>query len=184
MLQYLHLTGSADGEKVKSAYAALNLKAVVLPFLKEMELAMSAATLAISRAGASSLAEIAALRLPAIVIPLPSAADNHQFFNATYFAEDGAVRMLDQAKTSPEKLGEVISAILADEPARARISAALGRWHSPDAAQRIADRIACAIGLAAETGLERSMVGADSGRGAARVTRDEAVGSGMISIVT
>ena len=62
--QWLHLTGASDFEKVQSAYAKLGLKAVVKPFLAEMELALGAATACVSRAGASSLAEIAAMRLP------------------------------------------------------------------------------------------------------------------------
>ena len=80
--QWLHLTGANDFEKVKSAYAALGINAVVKPFLAEMDLALGAATAAVSRAGASSLAEIAAMRLPSLLVPFPAAADNHQFFNA------------------------------------------------------------------------------------------------------
>src|SRR5262249_32010468 len=64
--QWIHLTGPNDFEKVKQAYAALNLKALVRPFLAEMDLALCAATACMSRAGASSLAEIAAMRLPAL----------------------------------------------------------------------------------------------------------------------
>ena len=61
--QWLHLTGAADFEKVQAGYAKLGLKAVVKPFLAEMDLALGAATACVSRAGASSLAEIAAMRL-------------------------------------------------------------------------------------------------------------------------
>jgi UDP-N-acetylglucosamine--N-acetylmuramyl-(pentapeptide) pyrophosphoryl-undecaprenol N-acetylglucosamine transferase len=68
-----------DVEKVKAAYDARGFKAVVKPFLAEMDLALGAATAAVSRAGASSLAEIAAMRLPSLLVPYPAAADNHQF---------------------------------------------------------------------------------------------------------
>ncbi len=53
-----------------------------------MDLALGAATAAVSRAGASSLAEMAAMRLPSLLVPLPTAADNHQFFNARIYAHE------------------------------------------------------------------------------------------------
>ena len=81
--QFLHLTGAKDFDKVNAAYAARGIKAVVKPFLAEMDLALGAATISVSRAGASSLAEIAAMRLPSLLAPFPAAADNHQFFNAS-----------------------------------------------------------------------------------------------------
>jgi UDP-N-acetylglucosamine--N-acetylmuramyl-(pentapeptide) pyrophosphoryl-undecaprenol N-acetylglucosamine transferase len=84
--QWLHLTGPGDFEKVKAAYAGLGIAAVVKPFLAEMDLALGAATAAVSRAGASSLAEIATLHLPSLLVPFPAAADNHQFFNARVYA--------------------------------------------------------------------------------------------------
>ena len=61
-----------------------------------MDLALGAANVAISRAGASSLAEIAAMRLPSLLIPFPAAADNHQFHNARAFETTGAARLLEQ----------------------------------------------------------------------------------------
>src|SRR5262249_18483895 len=69
--QWLHLTGANDFDAVKAGYAEQKVKAVVKPFLTEMELALGAATVAVSRAGASSLAEIAAVRLPALLVPFP-----------------------------------------------------------------------------------------------------------------
>ena len=67
----------------------------MFPFLTEMELALGAATSAVSRAG-HLLAEFAAMQVPAILIPYPSAADDHQYFNARYFAESGAARMVGE----------------------------------------------------------------------------------------
>jgi UDP-N-acetylglucosamine--N-acetylmuramyl-(pentapeptide) pyrophosphoryl-undecaprenol N-acetylglucosamine transferase len=80
--QWLHLSGRAELEKLKQAYASHNLVATVHPFFLEMELVMGAATAAITRAGASSLAELAAMRLPAVLVPFPAATDDHQFHNA------------------------------------------------------------------------------------------------------
>ena len=140
-LQYLHLTGPHDVEKVRAIYAAANARAVVRPFLAEMELALTAATVVVSRAGASSLAELAALRLPSILIPYPNAADDHQFFNARAFVETGAARMLGQQRATPENLTHLVLELAQKENERVRIGLALAQWHSPDAAARIAETI-------------------------------------------
>ena len=140
-LQYLHLTGPHDVEKVRAIYAAANARAVVRPFLAEMELALTAATVVVSRAGASSLAELAALRLPSILIPYPNAADDHQFFNARAFVETGAARMLGQQRATPENLTHLVVELAQKENERIRIGLALAQWHSPDAAARIAETI-------------------------------------------
>ena len=139
--QWLHLTGAADFEKVQAAYARLGLPAVVKPFLAEMDLALGAATAGVSRAGASSLAEIAALRLPAALVPLPTAADNHQFFNAAAFAKTGAASVLDQKNSPPEKVAAVISELIENESVRVPIQSSLAQWHVPAAAGAIAENI-------------------------------------------
>jgi len=143
--QWLHLTGANDFEKVQSAYAQLGLKAVVKPFLAEMDLALGAATACISRAGASSLAEIAAMRLPSVLVPLPTAAENHQFFNAAAFEETGAAKLLDQKNSPPEKVATVISELVENESVRSQIRSALAQWHAPNAAAEIAEHILSAI---------------------------------------
>ena len=140
-LQFLHLTGARQLETVRAAYAAANVKAVTLPFLTEMELALGAAAVAISRAGASSLAELAAMRLPAILIPYPAAADNHQFYNARAFAGAGAALLLEQSEANGEKLAGLILKLLQDPAAYAGMREELVRWHSPHAAEQIVDKI-------------------------------------------
>ena len=143
--QWLHLTGAKDFELVHSAYARLGLNSVVKPFLAEMDLALGAATICVSRAGASSLAEIAALRLPSALVPLPTAADNHQFFNAAAFARTGAAVLLDQKNSPPEKVAAVLTELMTSEASRTRIQNALGQWHAPNAAAEIAGHILAAI---------------------------------------
>ncbi|HEU5432101.1 MAG TPA: UDP-N-acetylglucosamine--N-acetylmuramyl-(pentapeptide) pyrophosphoryl-undecaprenol N-acetylglucosamine transferase, partial [Thermomicrobiales bacterium] len=139
--QWLHLTGPADCDRVRSAYARLNLKAVVKPFLAEMDLALGAATAAVSRAGASSLAELAAVRLPSLLVPFPAAADNHQFFNASAFAQSGAARLLEQKEATPEKTAAILGELMENATVRAGMQSALAQWHAPRAAERIALRI-------------------------------------------
>jgi len=143
--QWLHLTGPNDVEKVKQAYAARGFKAVVKPFLAEMDLALGAATIAVSRAGASSLAEIAAMRLPSLLVPYPAAADNHQFYNAQAFETTGAARLLEQKNATPEKVAALLRELVEDAAARAKIQTALAQWHAPKAAEQIADIMLAAI---------------------------------------
>jgi len=140
-LQFLHLSGASDFKKVRDAYGAHPLKAAVRPFLAEMELALGAATVAISRAGASSLAELAAMRVPVVLIPYPSAADNHQFYNAWAFVESGAARMLEQEKATPEMLAEMIKGLMEKPDLRDGMKEALAKWHQSDAAGQIAAQI-------------------------------------------
>jgi len=140
-LQFLHLAGPNDVEKVQTGYARHQARSIVRPFLTEMELAMGAATVAVSRAGASSLAELAAMRLPAVLIPYPTAADNHQFYNARSIADAGAALMLEQRAASGEQLATLVLRLLNDVSARASMAKALEAWDAPHAAELIADRM-------------------------------------------
>jgi UDP-N-acetylglucosamine--N-acetylmuramyl-(pentapeptide) pyrophosphoryl-undecaprenol N-acetylglucosamine transferase len=143
--QWLHLTGTTGFEKVKQAYATLGFRAVIKPFLAEMDLALGAATAAVSRAGASSLAELAALRLPSLLVPFPAAADNHQFFNARAFATTGAAGLLEQKDATPEKVAALLRELVENETARKAMQAALAQWHTPNAADQIAENILSAV---------------------------------------
>ena len=110
-----------------------------------MDLALGAATVAVSRAGASSLAEIAAMRLPSLLVPYPAAADNHQFYNARAFEKTGAARLLEQKNATPEKVAALMCELVEDAAARSKIQTALAQWHAPKAAEKIAEIILAAI---------------------------------------
>ena len=140
-VQYLHLSGSADLARVEKGYRALQIAAVVRPFLSEMELGLGASSLAISRAGASSLAEFAAVRLPAILIPYPTAADDHQTANARAVAATGAAVWMSQKQALDGELAGCVIALVRDSARLEQISKALVVWHAADAARRIVDRI-------------------------------------------
>ncbi len=99
-------------EKVRAGYQAHQAPALVHAFCDEMAVALAAADVAVSRAGASSLAELAARQLPAVLIPYPTAADNHQYFNACAFAQSGAARMLQQEGATPAALAHEILDLL------------------------------------------------------------------------
>ena len=95
-LQFLHLTGEKDFSAVQAFYQTKKLAAVVHPFLTEMEYGFSAATVALSRAGGSTIAELRKFKLPALLVPYPAAADNHQYFNALELATSGEAVMVQQ----------------------------------------------------------------------------------------
>lgn len=139
--QWLHLTGPKDAETIRAAYRQAELTALVFPFFAEMEVALGAADAAVTRSGASSLAESAAMRLPAILVPLPTSADDHQLCNAQAFEQSGAARLLDQKTGTPELLLKQLRELVEDAEARSRMQAALEKWHAPHAAQEIADQI-------------------------------------------
>jgi UDP-N-acetylglucosamine--N-acetylmuramyl-(pentapeptide) pyrophosphoryl-undecaprenol N-acetylglucosamine transferase len=137
--QFLHLSGPADVENVRQAYAEKNLRAVVHAFFGEMELALGAATVAVSRSGASSLAELAAVRVPSVLIPFPAAVDDHQFFNAKAFQETGAAELVHQKSAVLETVAPLIWNLVSNTAAREQMQTALARWHAPQAAEQIAE---------------------------------------------
>ncbi|HTI97667.1 MAG TPA: undecaprenyldiphospho-muramoylpentapeptide beta-N-acetylglucosaminyltransferase [Dongiaceae bacterium] len=139
--QWVHLTGPQDVKRVRAAYAARGFLALVKPFHAGMGPLLGAATAAVSRAGASSLAEIAAMRLPALLVPFPAAADNHQFFNARALEATGAARLLEQKSATPEQVAATLRELMEVTAVREKIQAALGPWHAPQAAAQIADII-------------------------------------------
>ncbi len=149
--QWVHLTGPEDATKMTRAYEVLNLRASVHPFFNKMELALGSATAAVSRAGASSLAELAAMRLPSVLIPYPSAVDNHQFHNARAFEESGAARLIEQRSATPEMLANELLEMVRDPAVRGKIQTALERWHTPQAAEQIAETMLRAVGVETET---------------------------------
>ena len=140
-LQLFHLVGPNDAEKIRRTCASVGMRAVVHTFFSEMELALGAATVAISRAGASSLAELAAMRVPAVLIPYPLATDAHQLHNARAFEQTGAARVIEQKKATPEELTRWIVELAGDSPIREKMRNALAQWHKPKAAEEIAKSV-------------------------------------------
>ncbi|MEN9545884.1 MAG: undecaprenyldiphospho-muramoylpentapeptide beta-N-acetylglucosaminyltransferase [Verrucomicrobiota bacterium] len=140
-LQFIHLSGTPDLATVQAAHHPLGRRSWVRPFLQEMHLALEAADGVISRAGASSLAELAALRIPSILVPLPTAQDNHQFHNANALARCGAAVLMSQAEPDPEKLHAAILSLLDDSGRRASMQRELGALDRPEAATVIAQTI-------------------------------------------
>ena len=136
-LQFVHLAGTRDEVPIRAAYAIAGFAASVMSLCSEMEVPYSAADLVIARSGAATLTELAVFGLPALLLPYPHAAGNHQWFNAKVFERRGAARIVN----SPAELPGKISALLDDAGARAAMAAAARTLAVSDAAERIADLV-------------------------------------------
>ena len=135
-LQVLHLTGPAGFEEVRSRYPDLKMTARVIPFLKEMPAALSAATLAVSRAGATAICEMTAFGVPALLIPYPHAGA-HQMENARWMSSVGGAVVLEEKRTGPEALWKGLRELLADEGRRGRMRQSLQAHADGSAASRL-----------------------------------------------
>jgi UDP-N-acetylglucosamine--N-acetylmuramyl-(pentapeptide) pyrophosphoryl-undecaprenol N-acetylglucosamine transferase len=139
--QWIHLTGAADEQRVKESYVREGVDALVCGFSDQMEIILGAASAAITRAGGSSMAELAAMRIPSVLVPYPHAADNHQFQNACAFESTGAAVLIEQADLQSETLLAALRPMVEDEAVRARMHSALTSWHKPDAAEVVAEYV-------------------------------------------
>ncbi len=107
-LQILHQTGEKDASDVAAAYRENGMRAAVVPYIYDMTGAYAAADLVVSRAGATTVAELAVCGKRAVLIPFPFAADNHQEYNARALAARGAAEVIVQKELRPELLAEMI----------------------------------------------------------------------------
>jgi UDP-N-acetylglucosamine--N-acetylmuramyl-(pentapeptide) pyrophosphoryl-undecaprenol N-acetylglucosamine transferase len=139
-LRLTHQTGERDVEMVRGAYRAAGLQADVEPFLFDMGRQLGAADVIVSRAGATTLAEITAAGKAAILVPLPTATDDHQRKNAEALAHAGAADLLLQSEMTGTVLADRILDLAADRERRTRMAAAARSLARPDAARVIVDR--------------------------------------------
>jgi UDP-N-acetylglucosamine--N-acetylmuramyl-(pentapeptide) pyrophosphoryl-undecaprenol N-acetylglucosamine transferase len=135
-----HQTGERDLEVVRRAYGNAGLTARVEPFLYAMDREMKVADVIVCRAGATTIAELTAAGRAAILIPLPTAADDHQRKNAEVLAREGAAELIEQKTLTGALLAERVMALARDSARRAAMAAAARRLARPDAAKVIVDR--------------------------------------------
>jgi UDP-N-acetylglucosamine--N-acetylmuramyl-(pentapeptide) pyrophosphoryl-undecaprenol N-acetylglucosamine transferase len=147
-VRLVHQTGERDLEMVRAGYARAGLEADVEPFLYDMGLQLARADLIVCRAGATTLAEITAGGKAAILIPLPTATDDHQRKNAEALAAAGGAEVLLQPSASGAVLAQRILALAGDRDRRRRIADAARALARPDAAKVIVDRALELIGRA------------------------------------
>ena len=145
-VEVTHQTGERDLAMVREAYAAAGLAARVEPFLYEMDREMRAAAVIVCRAGATTLAELTAAGRAAILIPLPTATDDHQRKNADALVRQGAARAIDQRELTGARLAEELLGLARDSAARDRMAAAARGMARPDAARVIVDKVLALAG--------------------------------------
>jgi UDP-N-acetylglucosamine--N-acetylmuramyl-(pentapeptide) pyrophosphoryl-undecaprenol N-acetylglucosamine transferase len=133
----VHQAGRAHAQALVERYRALGVAAQVPSFIDDMAAALAEADLVICRAGAMTVAELAAVGVASVLVPFPYAVDDHQTGNARFLAEQGAAMLIAQADLTAERLSSVITGAsrdtLAEQAERAR---ALAR---PRAAHEVAD---------------------------------------------
>ena len=149
-LSITHQTGERDVEMVREGYLGAGLAARVEPFLFSMDREMKAAQVVVCRAGATTLAEITAAGRAAVLVPLPTATDNHQRKNADVLARAGAADVIDQRELSGRRFAAAILALAHDPERRGRMAQAARTLAKPDAARVIVDRILALAGRHAD----------------------------------
>lgn len=113
--QVMHQSGAAHIDALRAAYAAAGVEAETLPFIDDMARCYAQADIVICRAGASTIAELAAAGVSSILVPLPTAVDDHQTHNARFLSERGAAVLIPQAEFTPERLAQVLTGFTRDK---------------------------------------------------------------------
>jgi len=140
-VRVVHVAGAAEVDTVRAALDAVDVAGKdrwhVLDYLNDMGSALAAADLVVARAGATSIAEITALGLPAVLVPYPYATDDHQTKNAAAMVAYGAAQLVPDAQLDEPRFGDIITQLLSDPEARATMSDASRELGRPDAAEQV-----------------------------------------------
>ncbi|HZP61858.1 MAG TPA: undecaprenyldiphospho-muramoylpentapeptide beta-N-acetylglucosaminyltransferase [Terriglobales bacterium] len=146
-LRIVHQTGEADYNVAKAAYEKLAASVEVYRFIDDMPGYFARASLLICRSGASTVAEITAAGKPAIFVPFPRAADDHQKRNAEALQKAGAAVMLEQSQLTPESLISVVTSLFSDQAQLKAMGEAVRKLSHPNAAREIASMAARLAGV-------------------------------------
>jgi UDP-N-acetylglucosamine--N-acetylmuramyl-(pentapeptide) pyrophosphoryl-undecaprenol N-acetylglucosamine transferase len=145
-IDLVHQTGERDLASVRAAYARAGLRARTESFLDGVAAEMRAADLVICRAGATTLAELAASSRPAVIVPFPAATDDHQRKNAQVLANAGAAVVIDERDLTGPILAAEVARLLDDPAKREAMSRAMRAFARPDAARLIVDQVLALAG--------------------------------------
>jgi UDP-N-acetylglucosamine--N-acetylmuramyl-(pentapeptide) pyrophosphoryl-undecaprenol N-acetylglucosamine transferase len=147
-LRIIHQTGERDYNDAQAGHLRAGIPAEVSPFIEDMPAAFARADLLICRSGASTVAEITAAGKPAIFVPFPRAADDHQRRNAEALSTKGAAMLIPESELTPQRLAETAAALLNDRTRLSAMGAAAHALSHPDAAGAIARLAAKLAGTA------------------------------------
>ena len=137
-LRITHQAGARDRDYVEKGYRAVGFEPDVREFITDMSAAYSGSDLVLCRAGATTLAELTVCKRPSILVPFPSAADNHQVANARSLVDVGAAVMIEERDLTGELLASEVRRLLLDPVGRDRMARAAGTLGAPQAASEIA----------------------------------------------
>jgi UDP-N-acetylglucosamine--N-acetylmuramyl-(pentapeptide) pyrophosphoryl-undecaprenol N-acetylglucosamine transferase len=146
-LHVIHQTGEREYNEVQAAYAGIAISAEVHRFIDDMPSFFARADLVLCRSGASTVAEIAATGKPAIFVPFPRAADDHQRRNAEAMAQANAAVVLEETRLDEVWLVDTIEALIQDPARLGKMSEAARAMAHPDAAREIAELVAKVAGI-------------------------------------
>lgn len=132
-------------EELKNTYQKLSIACTLRAFFPDMAVQLSQAHLVISRCGASTLAELSLAKKPAILIPFPHAADNHQVSNALPYHKDGAAWMIEEKDITPQSLADLIERLANDDATLMEASTKMASFAKPKAAKQALQEILSAI---------------------------------------
>jgi UDP-N-acetylglucosamine--N-acetylmuramyl-(pentapeptide) pyrophosphoryl-undecaprenol N-acetylglucosamine transferase len=138
-LRVVHQAREEDVERVREAYAEAAINVEIAPFFGDLPARMAAAHLVISRAGASTVAELTVIGRPSVLVPLPHALDNDQLDNAGRLAEQGGAWCIEQRNLSPERLADELEKLLRAPDTLAAAAKAAKNAGRPDAVRNLAD---------------------------------------------
>lgn len=137
--EVIHQTGEKDENRVRKQYTDLGVSAQVSAFFQNMAEVYQQADLVVSRAGATTLAELTVFKKPAILIPFPFATDNHQEKNGRYLTENGGAKMFPESELTGMRLGREIVSLLKNKKMRQQMARQVGELSKPHATETIID---------------------------------------------
>jgi UDP-N-acetylglucosamine--N-acetylmuramyl-(pentapeptide) pyrophosphoryl-undecaprenol N-acetylglucosamine transferase len=136
----VHQSGEKNLESLKTSYASAGVRGDCIAFIDDMARAYGEADLVICRAGAMTIAELAAAGMASVLVPFPHAVDDHQTANARFLADRGAAVLLPQRELAPEKLAALLRSL--DRAKLLDMAGKAKRLGKPEAARVVADRCA------------------------------------------
>ena len=144
--QVRHQAGERHADAARASYAAAGVAAEVTPFIADMSEALGWADLAVCRAGALTIAELAAAGLAAVLVPYPHAVDDHQTWNAQFLVDAGAAQRVADGALTPALLAPLLRDLATDRGRLLDMAEAARREARPDAAQELMQRCLAAVG--------------------------------------